>query len=35
LARNLTIEQLKAFVCFKLRSRKGWKKAKRVKLPSY
>lgn len=35
LARNLTVEQLKAFVCFKLRSRKGWKKAKRVKLPSY
>lgn len=33
LARNLTVEQLKTFVCFKLRSRKGWKKQKRVKLP--
>lgn len=35
LARNLTVEQLKAYVCFKLRSRKGWKKKKRVKMPSY
>jgi hypothetical protein len=26
LAKNLTMEQLKTFVCFKLRSRKGWKK---------
>lgn len=32
LARNLTTEQLKAFVCFKLKSRKGWKKGKRIKL---
>jgi len=32
LAANLTEEQLKAFVCFKLRTRKGWKRPKRVKL---
>jgi hypothetical protein len=32
LAGSLTAEQLKAFVCFKLRTRKGWKKPKRVKL---
>jgi len=32
LAANLTPEQLKAFVCFKLRTRKGWKHPKRVRL---
>jgi hypothetical protein len=32
LAAGLTTEQLKAFVCFKLRTRKGWKRPKRVKL---
>jgi len=32
LAASLTAEQLKAFVCFKLRTRKGWKRPKRVKL---
>jgi hypothetical protein len=32
LANSLTAEQLKAFVCFKLRTRKGWKKPKRVKI---
>lgn len=32
LAASLTTEQLKAFVCFKLRTRKGWKRPKRVKL---
>lgn len=32
LARNLTVEQLKAFVCFKLKSRKGWKRRRRIKL---
>lgn len=32
LATSLTEEQLKAFVCFKLRTRKGWKRPKRVKL---
>lgn len=32
LASNLTVEQLKAFVCFKLRTRKGWKKQKRCRI---
>lgn len=32
LASGLTLEQLKTFVCFKLRTRKGWKRPKRVKL---
>jgi len=32
LAKNLTMEQLKTFVCFKLRSRKGWKKRKRSRI---
>ena len=32
LASALTLEQLKTFVCFKLRTRKGWKRPKRVKL---
>jgi hypothetical protein len=32
LSKSLSVEQLKAFVCFKLRTRKGWKKRKRVRL---
>ncbi|MFA7335330.1 MAG: sce7726 family protein [Candidatus Obscuribacterales bacterium] len=32
LANNLTVEQLKAFVCFKLKTRKGWKKKKRCRI---
>lgn len=32
LSKSLSVEQLKAFVCFKLRTRKGWKKPKRVRL---
>jgi len=32
LADNLSVEQLKAFVCFKLRTRKGWKRKKRCRI---
>jgi hypothetical protein len=32
LANNLSLEQLRTFVCFKLRNRKGWKKRKRSRI---